>query len=100
MLIEQIQKNIHIPTYFTDMFKFNKEQNLLVSNISKFKNKNFFSPIYKNDMTTVGFKIKSTKTGKEKIFYLTKTQKENNNITYWIFTEENSGKLKVKINNF
>ena len=100
MIIEEIQKNIHTQTYLTDMFKFNKEQNLLVSNITKFKNKDFFSPIYKNDIATVGFRIKSTKTGKEKTFYLTKTHKENSEIKYCIFTEENSGKLKVKINNF
>lgn len=100
MIIEQIEKNIYIPTYLTDMFKYQKDKNQFVTNVSKFKNKDFFTPIYKNDMTTLGFKIKSTKSGKEKIFYLTKTQKENNEIKYWIFTEENSGKLTVKINNF
>lgn len=100
MIVEQIEKNIFIPTYFTDRFKYIKEKNQFVTNISNLKNPELFTPIYKDDMSMVGFKLKSHKTGKEKIFYLTHTQKNNNDIEYWIFNDENTGKISVKINNF
>lgn len=99
MIIEQIEKNIFIPTYFTDMFKYVKEKNQFVSNKSNFKNPDFFSPIYKNDLATVGFNLRSSKSGKTKTFYLTKIHKENSEIQYWIFTDEETGKITIKIVN-
>ncbi|MFW5804809.1 MAG: hypothetical protein ACOCWG_06225 [bacterium] len=100
MLIEQIEKNPHVAIYPTSDFSYNKKNNQFFANISDFKYKEFFNPIYKNDLTTVGFILKSIKTGKEKVFYHTKTKKKNDNIISWIFSDENSGKITVKLNNF
>lgn len=100
MLIEQIEKNPIIATYPTDKFKYNKEKNQFVANINDLKYKEFFNPIYKDDLTTVGFILKSTKTGKEKVFYHTETIKRNGDIISWVFKDEETGKITVKLNNY
>lgn len=99
MLVEQIQKNPLVATYPTNKFNYNKENKQFSANISQFKYKEFFNPIYKNDLTTVGFILKSTKTGNEKVFYHTKTEKTNGDIKSWIFTDEETGKITLKLQN-
>lgn len=100
MLVEQIEKNSLIATYPTDKFKYNKEKNQFIGNINDLKYKEFFNPIYKDDLTTVGFILKSAKTGKEKVFYHTETIKRNGDIISWVFKDEETGKITVKLNNY
>lgn len=99
MLIEQIEKNSLVATYPTNKFKYNKEKKEFLANINSFKYKEFFNPIYKDDLTTVGFILKSTKTGNEKVFYHTKTEKKDGKIVSWVFKDEETGKITLKLLN-
>jgi hypothetical protein len=99
MIISEVTKNIALDTLFTDQFRYSSGRKLFVANKSGLGNSDLFRNTYQNDMSTVGFKLRSTRTNQVKTFYLSKTNKIGDRIDSWIFTDEAGSGLTVKVMN-
>lgn len=85
----------------SSLVKFSKPRRLIVAQYSDIQRYNIFGPLYEDDMVTVGFGIKSERTGKVLYFYLTKTVKmqDGQTVDHWIFSPIDKRKISVKVVN-
>lgn len=85
----------------SSLVKFSRPRRLIVAQYSNIQKYNIFSPLYDDDMVTVGFGIKSERTGKVVYFYLTDTVKmqDGTTVDHWIFKPIDKRKIAVKVVN-
>lgn len=89
----------HVTIIPSSVFRFDSSRSLLLSDRSTISKYNLFSNLYDGDRVTVGFGVKSERTGRVKYFYHTKTNNDSGTIMFWIFTALDGSKYQVKIIN-
>lgn len=89
---------LNVPVYSSKFFSYHKETNTLVAEHSDMNNAPILNRIY-DDACDVGFKIRSERTGVEKLFYFTHVDKDGEgDVAGWNF-ECNDGEFKALVIN-
>lgn len=88
---------LNVPVYSSKFFSYHKETNTLVAEHSDMNNAPILNRIY-DDACDVGFKIRSERTGVEKLFFFIHTDMYNDEIAGWRFQSEDGDFNALVIN--